>query len=664
MDALLQNIEAVLNPALSKSVFPKYIQDIAPVQRKTIEDYLARIRAQLLRVLAGQAIEVEKPRITASHAVHTTLTFVEIAIEELSPSRMRGYGPVSETGTADLNGVMQELQSIVQQLHNYVLQRGATDLHDRLKQLDGRGSEIELLRKIEEVVTRRGLVEFRSTLLMLLDRLQDTVFEIAVFGRVSSGKSSLLNHVIGADVLPVGVTPITAVPTRVSYGREPGVRVWIEGCGAQDVGISRLAEFVDERLNRSNEKRVARLAVHFPSDSLREGIVLVDTPGLGSLSTSGAAETMAYLPRCDVGVVLMDAASTLTPDDMRIIQALSNASVPVTVLLSKADFLSDADRQRVQKYVHDQVFAELAMDVVVYPVSIIPSHKRLLDAWLREDLTPLYSRQQELRRESICRKILVLRDSVCAALEADLHAVAEPCEDPANLQNIESRLRRSSGVLQGIEPELRRMTEQVSRLAPAIIRKAADLAALRWAAERRLDLGEVLWTTAAQATAELADQLRTTLEQAGASLRLEVLNAAVALRAPDAPSTSEISTNREMPGFSMNREPLLVSKPILAELFGHGTLRRHAEKEFKTLRPALEQALNSYSRLLRGWSERTLIAIDQQFNVYADPYRAQLNRLLSGRQSSDGEVSCLKSDLELLTEPIIVAAEPDARAHA
>jgi hypothetical protein len=373
---------------------------------------------------------------------------------------------------------------------------------------------------------------------------------------------------------------------------------------------------------------------------------------------------MAYLPRCDVGVVLMDAASTLTPDDLKIIQALSNASVPVTVLLSKADFLNDADRQRVQKYVHDQVFVELAMDVVVYPVSIIPSHKRLLDAWLREDLASLYSRQQELRHESICRKILALRDSVCAALEADLRAVTEPGEDPANLQNIESRLRSSSGVLQGIEPELRRMTEQVSKLAPAIIWKAADLAALRWAAERRLDLGEVLWTTAAQATAELADQLHTTLEQAGASLRLELLNAAVALRAPDAPSTSEISTNREMPGFSMNRELLLVSKYILGDLFGHGTLRRHAEKKFKTLRPALEQALNSYSRLLRGWGERTLIAVERQFNIYADQYRAQLDRRLSGRQTSDGDVSRLNSDLALLTELIIRATGPDTRAQA
>jgi hypothetical protein len=130
IDKLLMDIEDTLNPARSNSVFQKYIQDVTPIQRKTIADYIARIRAKLLRVLSAQAIEIEKPKIAASHAIHTALTFVEITIEELSPGRMQGYGSVTETGAADLSGVMQELQSIVQQLHAYVLQHNAPDHRD------------------------------------------------------------------------------------------------------------------------------------------------------------------------------------------------------------------------------------------------------------------------------------------------------------------------------------------------------------------------------------------------------------------------------------------------------------------------------------------------------------------------------------------------------
>jgi hypothetical protein len=124
IDELLNDVEQVLTAAQSKSVFPKYIDDITPAQRKTIEDHIARIRAQVVRVLGGQSIEIDKARITASHAIHTTLTFVEVNIEELSPSRMRGYGEVSRAGAADLNEIRQDLQSVVTALQSYLRQRG------------------------------------------------------------------------------------------------------------------------------------------------------------------------------------------------------------------------------------------------------------------------------------------------------------------------------------------------------------------------------------------------------------------------------------------------------------------------------------------------------------------------------------------------------------
>lgn len=60
-DRLLSEIEQVLTSASSKSPFPKYIVDFTPAQRKTIEDYVGRIRARLVRVLDGQNIETGAP---------------------------------------------------------------------------------------------------------------------------------------------------------------------------------------------------------------------------------------------------------------------------------------------------------------------------------------------------------------------------------------------------------------------------------------------------------------------------------------------------------------------------------------------------------------------------------------------------------------------------
>jgi hypothetical protein len=123
-DRLLSGIEQVLNSAGSKSPFPKYVVDLTPAQQKTIEDYVGHIRVRLVRVLESQNIEPESPSIPATRAIHSALTFIDIAVEELKPRYMRGYGEVPPAAAAELNGIVGELSALVQQLDRYVTQSG------------------------------------------------------------------------------------------------------------------------------------------------------------------------------------------------------------------------------------------------------------------------------------------------------------------------------------------------------------------------------------------------------------------------------------------------------------------------------------------------------------------------------------------------------------
>ena len=363
IDKLLADMESILSVSSSRLAFPQYPPDLTSAQRRVVEDYIGRIRAQLIRVLDGQNIERPSADIPVGRSLHSTLTFVDIAVEELKPEYMRGYGEVPPQAAVELNGIAGELQGLVRQLDHYLMRGTGENLQQRLERLEQTGDEVPLLRKLETVITEHGLVEFRSTLSMILDRLEDNSFEIAMFGRVSSGKSSLLNAMLETDVLPVGVTPITAVPTRLAYAESPSVNVWFANRSPERYEISLLPEFVAEQLNPGNEKHVTRIVVQLDSPRLRDGITFVDTPGLGSLATRGAAETLAYLPRCDLGVVLIDAGSTLTPDDLQTIQILYDAAIPATVLLSKADLLTAQEQSRVIEYVKDHIRKELNVDL-------------------------------------------------------------------------------------------------------------------------------------------------------------------------------------------------------------------------------------------------------------------------------------------------------------
>jgi hypothetical protein len=130
IDGLLGHMEETLSVAASKGVFPSYVGDITPLQRKAIEGHIARLREQLLQVLAGWSIIPERPHISAAHAIHVDLTFIEIAIAELAPHYMRGYGPVSEQGAAGLCSAIAELQFTVKELHRCVLHSNSDRMRD------------------------------------------------------------------------------------------------------------------------------------------------------------------------------------------------------------------------------------------------------------------------------------------------------------------------------------------------------------------------------------------------------------------------------------------------------------------------------------------------------------------------------------------------------
>ena len=162
IDSLLGEIEGILYESSSKTAFPEYVKDITPAQQKTIEDYIARIRARLVQVMEGQGISSNQRGVPVSRAVHSRLYTIDIAAEELKPQYMMGFGTIPGTAATELNGIAGELQALVSRLGQFLDQGAGQDFRERLQRLEGAGNDLGLLSRIEWVVAARGLVEFRD----------------------------------------------------------------------------------------------------------------------------------------------------------------------------------------------------------------------------------------------------------------------------------------------------------------------------------------------------------------------------------------------------------------------------------------------------------------------------------------------------------------------
>ncbi len=631
IDKLLEEIENVLHEGASKSPFPRHVPDVTPARGRVLEDHIRRVREQLLRALAWQNLRPNPPSIPATRSILSHLAFIDIAIEELKPNYMRGSGSVAEGVAEELNGVVHELRSVVQAMERYIRQEFGADLESRLKRLEQAGHGVGLLRTIEEIATRHGLVEFRPRIASIASRLEDQNLEVAVFGGVNSGKSSLLNAVLRTNVLPVGVNPITAVPTRLRYPETIQATVAFASGREETVSLDAFPSLITEEGNPGNERNVVRALIEVPSSRLRQRIVLVDTPGLGSLARRGAQETMAYLPSCDVALLLIDSTAALNDEDIATLRLLDEAGIPALVLLSKADLLEQDDLDRVSRYIAKQVQQELNLKLKIHPVSAIPRYASLLDRFFDRELLPRFEQGRNLRDASAARKIGALRESVIAAFETSLdqvrHGRGAVSAERAN--NIEAELRQIAGEIGEQGAILDHAFYGLAERPEQILQKLVEMATARIhsgqsGAITAHDLAE--WTTEA---------VQTQVDSCLARMRLTIVESIEGLQKVGADlAWSEVPSSEEAEEI-LRDVPRLELRGLTGEIrISHWkwlgrraigfSLMRRLRANFADL---LRDELHRYGQALRFWGEHMTRRLTAFTNSYAEAYRAQLTRL-------------------------------------
>jgi len=123
IDGLLCDLEQALHQADSLSPFPRYVIDFTPAEINQLEEHIRLIRAQLLRTLAWQQMNPDTPEIPATRAALTSLSFIDIAVEELTPRHLRGCGAVPESAIEGLNRVIRDLRYVTRGMELYIQQK-------------------------------------------------------------------------------------------------------------------------------------------------------------------------------------------------------------------------------------------------------------------------------------------------------------------------------------------------------------------------------------------------------------------------------------------------------------------------------------------------------------------------------------------------------------
>jgi len=208
----------------------------------------------------------------------------------------------------------------------------------------------------------------------LIVRLAEDRFTLAVVGQFKRGKSSVMNAVIGRDLLPTGVLPLTSAITVLRYGPQERLIIHRDGTQfAEETPVWRLAEYVTEKGNPGNRQKVRTACLELPLAFLRRGLEFVDTPGVGSAIEANTATAYAFLPQCDAVLFVTSVDTPLTKTEIEFLGRIREHVGKVFFIVNKTDLLAEAEREEVLRFVAETLKAHVGGQ----PIRVLPLSCRL-----------------------------------------------------------------------------------------------------------------------------------------------------------------------------------------------------------------------------------------------------------------------------------------------
>jgi GTPase SAR1 family protein len=225
----------------------------------------------------------------------------------------------------------------------------------------------ELLRIIDEMLTVESIRGCPCE--ELREKIETNTFNLVVVGQFKRGKTSLINALLGADILPVAVVPLTSVVTIMKYGNALRINVRFNNGRVAEIKPESLPEYVTERGNPKNEKDVSEVVITYPSPYLEGGVQIIDTPGVGSVYEHNTDVAYQYLPKSDAALFLLSVDQPLSKAELDFLKDVREYSNRIFFLLNKADYFSGDDLREAMEFSKNVLREATGKEVRIFPVS-------------------------------------------------------------------------------------------------------------------------------------------------------------------------------------------------------------------------------------------------------------------------------------------------------
>ena len=193
----------------------------------------------------------------------------------------------------------------------------------------------------------------QAALQELQQDMENDFFTVVVLGEFKRGKSTFINALLQKELLPTDVLPETATINALMYNDTPTVQV-VMNDGREDKGEA-TQEYLQKFSARQEENlanNVKYIKIGYPSDILKNKLVIVDTPGVDDINESRSEVTYRFIPKANAVIFILDAKSPLKKTEKDFIDS-KLLPLGLDTILFAANKYDAVDEEEEEDYLED-----------------------------------------------------------------------------------------------------------------------------------------------------------------------------------------------------------------------------------------------------------------------------------------------------------------------
>ena len=287
----------------------------------------------------------------------------------------------------------------------------------------------------------------------IVAKQNDKVLNISVIGEFSTGKSSFINALVGYELLAVNVLQGTTVAiTIIEYGTSYSLSL-VDKNGNPTTTEYKNINYLSSALQHyttdpSYADTINHVRVTLPSDILKNGFRIIDTPGTNSLEQWHEEITRrAINDISDMSIILVDASRPM-PETLTgfIDKTLGNSVKDCLFVANKIDIIRPRERSGMVKFIQKKI--DIAFDIE--EAEVLPFASVALTNLFSKDVVQVDNESKQMTLDSLqsifsftaqkrikaqARKLLLLIDNMYDSLTANINHVAQQHQN--ELKNLE-----------------------------------------------------------------------------------------------------------------------------------------------------------------------------------------------------------------------------------